>query len=1298
MARANLYSVLRHISVQCGLSTDNINEDSMMSLPVVSFANIKRPEVREKAFKLLKHNIPVLEQMAQVYLTQGKPEKDGKKAKPKHLEVQPEDVQKLLQNILRVVNFQRNHFTHADHYDTKEEIQNELKIEKSLYHPLECAFNSSKREVKRIYNYTAIDMNFVDQTERMKKIKMLDNNGNPILDNKGNERYIFVEQKDWYFRLFDIEYDPVTKMPIPQHFSTAGLVFLLCRLLHKRYASQLAQQSGLFRNNKQNGSSPFKKNENEVMFNIFCTNRIRLPKGRLESSADDSALGLDMLNELQKCPAELFETLSSEDKKLFQVKRKDNEAVPNPDDDINLFRRFGDRFPLLSLKYIDSMRNAKDIRDRVLTDIVFQVSLGKFRYKFYNRASLDTTEPNRVRVLQKEINGFGPINEIEKQRKEKYHDFIRPLSEDSNHLYNADTAQTKPYLTDQYAHYAITGNRIGITWNAKVQKPQGEEIRNSIRLKWNDGQMEKLDNNKCFLPNLPLPTENIAPRAWLSVHDLPGLIFLHILGGDPEAVIKDSYGKLLKLLKDVSDMTLKPPLTKEELEKKINGLHLRDVPKKIVDYLVKSAPKSEKDADKAFIHWANKQLDGTIRDHFVYLLRDIKNKRLKPAIQKEKKEVDVKNWLKQEYKVGENVPKDLKELRDNIVKYLLGDISYDQKNVFFDNVKLHLYDLEEERPTSLILKLEKDIKQFDNKLKTVGDKQNRPGTKGYVEVRPGALARYIAKDIMAMTKPDENLKNLGKPCGMDFDVLQSSIAAFHSTNLKLENTELGSILKKAININNHPFLNKVMNQEIRDTITLYQKYQTEKLKFLIELRKNQNYKEQWFLREAYRNQTTKTPEYMHGDKMWATRYLDTLQLPNGLFTDAIREKLAKIDNNEIKNALYNKVKENGTSHLLNAYFINVLNDNSQNFYRDMKRHYKLLDWAYFEQDPQNNKPILPTLIPPELYFTPDNIAAMLRKGDAEWSPIILKMGNISDRLQHKVGKRWDNFQQKEVPDYGNEGSALDEEKDAFYSKLVRKLYDLQRNERDIRRHRNQDMLLFLMAKKLLVSGGVVFKNKAKEDINQFLLKDIVPPAMNIEENRSILEQFVEFQLTINLNDENGKPMLDNNKQPIQRTIKQEKIKLKNYGDFYTFLYDSRIGSLLSQLPDNEIIDRDNLESELDSYDQKRRKVFAILQDIERIIIKNNPEVKNSSNDKFIDKDGKIRLNHFSGLLNLCKEYLKDNGDPNDVSELLVEIRNAFSHNRYVYSDNKLLKIKKISLPEVATRILRWLETQQKVTI
>lgn len=1273
MARANLFVVLRHISVLNGLSVENKDEEHMEKMAVARFAN-QKPEVSQKVFTLLFKHIPCLKQMSQAYVTKAKPARDGKPEIKEHKAVTHADLQELLQHIIHVLNFQRNDFTHAAHYNKPDERAAEFKYESSLFRPITTAFMGSKRETARIFKYTAKDMFFVDQGERMERTSEKNEDGKPI----------YREYEDWYFRLFtkspkyirndqgELELfteDGSTETESLQ-LTTAGLTFLICKLLHKKFASQLAQQSGLFRDKTQRGYSPFSKRENEVMFNIFCAHRIRLPKGRIESIADRSALGLDMLNELQKCPKELFDTFSDKDRELFQIARKNDAEMSLADDDINLFRRIKDRFAPLAMKYIDAFRSDQTEQSETfcspLPNIVFQIALGKYRFKFYNRASLDTDEQDRVRVLQKEINGFGSIFKIEELRDGKkdeneaddeekqsevlYSSLIRRVSTDQKQLYDPDTATTKPYLTDHHASYAITGNRIGLMWGTTKEK----------------GILDP--KTLCYLPNLPLPTknekgewtvdrnsfqENVAPRAWLSIHDLPALLFLHHLGGKPEEVIKSKYKSLKKLFNDIAQGKMAPlfkgslesreKLRKKQLEErkaelatllmeKYKGLEIKDIPCKLVEYLILGASAGRPSADVQFVEWASNQLTG------------------------------------------------YPEERDN------------RGHIIARSFK------------GIIKSLEERINKFSQDLNTVGDKQNRLGRKSYVDIRPGSLARYLSKDIVGMTLPDKEKSNGGKPTGLDFAVLQSSIATFVGNGKKLKDTPLGNMLQKAIIISNHPFLDKLMNLQMWDTISLYQKYQNEKLKWLKERAKAKDFlKNEYFMyymREAYRNFMAKNASYVISKdeennthvKGLAERYLDTLQLPDGLFTEAIRKQLAinddTRDNSYIKAALADEKNGYSAAYLLNIYFTHVLNDMSQPFYRNIndqyKRHYKLLDTLYPNKES-------------ETYLTESDLCMVLRKNSNGIVPIRQTMDEHINNLQMIVGKRHDHQKGKKVSFYG---PADDKTKEDERAKLMHQLRDLQHNEQIIRRYRNEDMLLFLMAKNLLLAGGQTFQKDNSETggLQRFRLQDIMPPAYKADSTKSILEQPIDFSLTIGLNDEKGNPINDAEGKQQRRTIQQKELKLKNYGDFFAFLYDSRIGGLLSQLSisTDEAIDRSNLEKELDSYDRKRLKVFAVLQAIERKIIKEHPELadSNAGGQGFCDTDGKPYRNSFSGLLSLCKQYLATEDKLNDLGYGIVDIRNAFSHNRYTSTDNKKIDISKMTLPQVAELILKWLEGQK----
>lgn len=1201
IARMNLYNTLRYIGRTCGVD-DNVQEGRMQEMQVVNFANYKFVEKRQNIRRALMRHLPVLQSMSQAFVN-----KD-------HLVVEDSDIQNLLQNIIRVITDSRNYHTHANPYNSEESWQEQKKVEQELLAPLDKAFMSAKRKVKRVFNYTVNDMKFIDGQERMEET------GETIeVIEMGQRRTkkLYRENPEYFFRL---------RTPEGDSLSAAGLAFLTCKLLHKKQATIFAQRTGLFRSPSQRGYSPFTKKENEVMFNIFCSDRIRLPQGRMESTADTMALGLDMLAELQKCPAELFDTFSPADRKLFEVAKGDVQPGTS-DNDINLMRRHGDRFARLAMQYIDSFnadpdhKNKRDIAP--LPDMTFQISLGKFRHTFYERPPFhcNTEKDLRLRVLQKEINGFGPLTKIEELRHEQYDSIIRHINDDdSDRLYDADTATSCPYLTDHHASYAITGDRIGLMWNV-------------------DQNNSTLDTNTlCYLPQLPTPTatddpnkpwkvdakaiqHNAVPLAWLSIYDLPALIFLHLLDGKPAKVIKDTYNKLNKLFDDIAEGR-RDPYFKGQLSQKKN-----DREKKIKEL--------------------RRELDSPLMNDYGLHTRDIP---------------------------------------DKVAEYLIGAGLAGNEQIAIQQAEERFLKWCDEKVKAMKENLERRIDHFDKDTKMIGDRMNRIGRKGYVDIRPGSLARYLAKDMMAMMDPQFG----PKPSGLEFALLQTSIATFHGDGHPLSKTDLGSIIKKTIKLEGHPFLSGIMSQVVKDTIDFYIRYQKAKSKYLDKLLNSRQYADAYFLREAHRNQMAKTRTYMRDSldsqgntvEGLAHRYRHTLQLPNGLFTDAIREKLAAINNPDVQKALTDEKSGHSAAYLLNIWFTKVMGDNSQPFYRNQgelyKRHYKVMDSLYPSADGS------------ETYFSDNDISSKLRKGENEKAPIIKKMDAYIENLEMITGKRFDPQKNKRVAVYGPADQVT---KVAERTKLMHQFRDMQRNERNIRRYRNEDMMLFLMAKRLLLSGGTVFVGRAESDsINQFRLRNIVPIGANHDEENNLLNQKVSFSARVSLLNDQNKPIKDSEKQPLQRTIHQDEIKLKNYGDFFRFLYDTRIGILLSQQPDSKIgINREDLEKELDTYDNVRAEVFKSIHKIERQIIKEHPELNNPQSEYFNNAKGVPYRNSFASLLSLAAKFNDADGNPNLQAQYLTTLRNSFSHNKYVEDIKNMLGKEKVDLPQVAKALAEWVE-------
>ncbi len=180
--------------------------------------------------------------------------------------------------------------------------------------------------------------------------------------------------------------------PKIHHISGVGMAMLICMFLEKKYVNVFLQKLPIY--------SSYKKQSEEacIIRNTFGIHTAKLPKDRIVPEKTDFSIALDMLNELKRCPKELFATLSYPDQNAFRIVSSDMNDV--------LQVRHTDRFAQLSLGYIDFRNLFKDIR--------FQVNMGKMRYlKTADKHCIDGV--SRVRVLERKINAFGRIHEVEKK-------------------------------------------------------------------------------------------------------------------------------------------------------------------------------------------------------------------------------------------------------------------------------------------------------------------------------------------------------------------------------------------------------------------------------------------------------------------------------------------------------------------------------------------------------------------------------------------------------------------------------------------------------------------------------------------------------------------------------------------------------------------------------------------------------------------------------------------------------------------------------------------------------------------
>lgn len=430
-----------------------------------------------------------------------------------------------------------------------------------IYGLMDQLYVGARREVKSRFAFSDLEMDCADpyktNTDKSKK----DKDGKMVkIVRKSNFRYDF----------FTIDKTNKEKVITP-----FGLVFLSSLFLEKKYSKIMTDKTKVIRNTDQ-----------KVMCELISVYRIRLHIQKLAVTKSTDALAFDIINELQRCPKTLFEMLQPAEQQKFRIKP---ESTQDPE---VLMVRHSDRFAHLLLKYIDDAKLFDKLR--------FQVSLGRYFFKFYEKRCIDDAGSPRVRAICKDVNGFGRITEIEELRKSEWANLIRDF--DNIH---ANTANEERYVTDHRAQYLIANNKVGIY------------VRTD-------------DDKTNILPELGDDgARNPSPTCWLSCYELPALAFLlHLYNGDGarvEDIIRSRVGYYQSLFADVRDGKVTPVASEAdlvELLKNYGGIKPVDLPRKMLDYLLMR----EVSAYDKFVAWAQSYI-GSLIDEC-----DMRKERIEKAI------------------------------------------------------------------------------------------------------------------------------------------------------------------------------------------------------------------------------------------------------------------------------------------------------------------------------------------------------------------------------------------------------------------------------------------------------------------------------------------------------------------------------------------------------------------------------------------------------------------------------------------------------------------------------------------
>lgn len=322
---------------------------------------------------------------------------------------------------IRALFDMRNYYSHVLH----EEIDITHQIP-NIENDLNYIFEENRNTVKK---------RFVLNDDDIKHLKVFHK------DKKGsNSYYKFLESGDHCDKL-----------------TVNGLLFFTCMFLEKRYAYELLKKHYGFKNS----SSKMHKATLET-FTVTC---IRLPHNKLEVSDSKVTLGLDIANEICKCPDEIFSLLSIKDRNKFRIpidktdpEQNINEDCEDNDTQTILQKRYSNRFPYFALRYLEFMNH--------LPDIYFHIDMGTYFYDCYKKQLIDNSEI-KDRRLSKNILCF-----------DKMDNAVKTFNDSKNSgLYAARYDEKNEYRNNTFPHYHINNNQIGISLEKYIPELRGKDTR-----------------------------------------------------------------------------------------------------------------------------------------------------------------------------------------------------------------------------------------------------------------------------------------------------------------------------------------------------------------------------------------------------------------------------------------------------------------------------------------------------------------------------------------------------------------------------------------------------------------------------------------------------------------------------------------------------------------------------------------------------------------------------------------------------------------------------------------------------
>ena len=523
----------------------------------------------------------------------------------------------------------------------------------------------------------------------------------------------------------------------------------------------------------------------------------------------------------------------------------------------------------------------------------------------------------------------------------------------------------------------------------------------------------------------------------------------------------------------------------------------------------------------------------------------------------------------------------------------------------------------EAKQEKMKLATENRLKTLDKQLK--GKIQN--GKRYNSAPKSGEIASWLVNDMMRFqpVQRDENGEplNNSKANSTEYQLLQRTLAFFGS-----EHERLAPYFKQTKLIessNPHPFLNDTEWEKCNNILSFYRSYLKAKKNFLESLKPEDWEKNQYFLmlKEPKTNRKTLVQGWKNG-----------FNLPRGIFTEPIRKwfmehwKSIKVDDSK-RVGLVAKV--------IPLFFSEKYKDSVQPFYN-----------------------------------YPFNVGDVNKPKEEDFL-------HREERIE-LWGKKKDKFKGYKAKKKFKE--MTDKEKEEHLSYL--EFQSWNKFERELRLVRNQDIVTWLLCTELIDKLKIDELNI--KELKKLRLKDINTDTAK-EEKNNILNRVMPMELPVTVYEVNKGGYIIKNKPLHTIYIKEAETKLLKQGNFKALVKDRRLNGLFSFVKtpseaesESNPISKSRVESELGKYQNARLDIIEDMLALEKKLIDNY----NSLDTDNFSLDTDNFHNMLTGWLELKGEANKARFQ-NEV-DLLVAVRNAFSHNQYpMYNENLFGNIERFSL-------------------